>query len=460
MIAHPHVPPAPLRGSRKPLPSTGTAKGAIPTAPPASFYTPYLDSLSQSSSTPEASGTTIWQSFFNTEQSTHDDTQEQKPAVDWSKRSAALEADLEGIPAEFFETDFDLASPLIWDMIIHLSDSSSAHKPETSHEDENANILSRHLDVLEKNLVDEISLRAPVFFSALSNLEALSTQSSACLSRISSLTSSLNDMDQHVPIQGLCVARGRERLHSLRTIDMALTQAQMGSDILDLSTQLCSHLDWAGTLDSLQDLGRWWARCQGVNPDGSEDLKKQGDGHLSQRQLDDIVEEEGDEGSDPQDDGAHQNDTSSRSCPIPLDKTTFGSVIQTRAQELLGQLKTQLEGLIAEQLLTALQSEEQQDTNIGLPIEVHDKFRAFKRCGGSVETIVGVWRTACLRTIREGLRQVSQSLIDVVLHMLTQFLLRQHLQPEEDLQESGAIADSTPGKRYVTFVCSLSQTIG
>lgn len=154
----------------------------------------------------------------------------------------------------FFETDFDIATPRIWQAILGSDDTNGA---TTAHAQQD---LSHQLDILESHLVSEITQRTPSFFSALSNLQSLTDQTSSCLSRLTSLRNELAELDRSTAIKGLKIVERQEDLHVARITERALGELEGVVGTLEVVKQVANEGDWVGAQEGLEDVGRWWLR--------------------------------------------------------------------------------------------------------------------------------------------------------------------------------------------------------
>ncbi|GHJ85637.1 hypothetical protein NliqN6_2039 [Naganishia liquefaciens] len=251
VICHPSKTPAPLRGSRKPLPPTTAGPPPIPKPPPDGFYQPYLDSITKPGPAEEQSGIdSLWSAW---DQARRGIKPKPDPSVEALVGSEQL-ADLSEVNPMFFEADFDIATPHIWQTILGSDDTNGA---TTAHAQQD---LSHQLDVLESHLVSEITQRTPSFFSALSNLQSLTDQTSSCLNRLTSLRNELAGLDRSTAIRGLTIVERQEDLHESRMTERALGELESVVSTLDVVKQVANEGDWVGALEGLEDVGRWWLR--------------------------------------------------------------------------------------------------------------------------------------------------------------------------------------------------------
>lgn len=164
--------------------------------------------------------------------------------------------DLSAVDPMFFSEEFDLAKPLIWQAVLGSDTSTDPADPHHAQED-----LSHQLDVLESHLVSEISRRTPQFFSALSNLQSLTAQTSSCLDRLTSLRTQLAQLDQSTAIKGLSIVDRQEDLHVARMTECAMSQMEGVVATLEIVRQVADEGDWVAGQEGLEDVGRWWLKA-------------------------------------------------------------------------------------------------------------------------------------------------------------------------------------------------------
>ncbi|CAG8619693.1 10364_t:CDS:10 [Acaulospora morrowiae] len=120
---------------------------------------------------------------------------------------------LETVPSVFFDPDFNLENPRIFDIVCENTDIIGGN-PNNLGISTNAILqekLSHYLDTVEVHLIKEISLRSSSFFAALSNLQALHSETLECVSQINGLRQKLTHIDDSQAKQGLEVVRLKRR---------------------------------------------------------------------------------------------------------------------------------------------------------------------------------------------------------------------------------------------------------
>lgn len=266
---------------------------------------------------------------------------------------------LEAVPQSFFDTNFDLANPNTWAEVMEAAESSS--KPRDTAVQES---LSTHLDNLESHLVHEITLRSSSFFSALSNLQDLNSESTSCLTRISDLKTALSEVGGKQARKGLEIIDAQSRLRSLRETEGGIKRVAELDDFLRIAKGMSDGGDWAGSLGCLEDVVRWWER-----------------------------------------NGPSQGSSSQ----LPLTNLPALSNLPASVTSLTSNIASQLEGALSSLLLATLGED---DSSKSIDKEtfgsrVRPMLIGLLRCG-KLDLLTSVWRESVTTSVREGLRQVSE----------------------------------------------------
>lgn len=286
LVCHPSKTPAPLRGSRKPLPPSPAGPPAIPKPPPDGFYQPYLDSITKPPAATETQTgvESLWDAWNQARNSAAKSTTNQQQAsldpflAPVSPQTQQELPDLKAVLPMFFDAEFDLSTPHIWQSIVGSDAASSTPTTSTTttttqHVQED---LSHQLDVLESHLVSEISQRTPAFFSALSNLQSLTDQTSSCLTRLTALRHELIELDKSTAIKGLAIVDKQEDLHVARITERALAEVEGVVGTLAVVKQVANEGDWVGAQEGLEDVGRWWLKFRAAEGMIGQDQRERG----------------------------------------------------------------------------------------------------------------------------------------------------------------------------------------
>ncbi|GMK55478.1 hypothetical protein CspeluHIS016_0205340 [Cutaneotrichosporon spelunceum] len=352
VLNHPTKRANPLRSSRKPLPPLG-APPLLPKPQPSSFYDGYLKSIAPlyeqfvQSQAAAASG-----SSNNVNGAPELDIKVQTPKEDLPS--------LDTIPEIFFDPAFDIANPSTWAEVMDSAEPFKGKAPDEAVQE----TLSSHLDNLERHLVHEITLRSSSFFSALGNLQDLNSESSSCLTRITSLKMGLRDIGGKQARKGLEIIDAQSRLHSLRVTEGGVKRVAELDEMIRLAKNLADAGDWAGALGCVEDVMRWWER------NGTQALEGEGEDHH-----------------------------------LPLTTLPALSHLPTSIAVLTTNITGQLESALLAVLQSILSEAEHTEFNSDeLRTSIGPMLGGLIRCG-KTDALAGVWRESVTTSIRDGLRR-------------------------------------------------------
>ena len=267
---------------------------------------------------------------------------------------------LDSVPKPFFDPAFDLANPSTWSALVGAEDGPQEDATQVQEE------LSSHLDTLEAHLVHEINLRTSAFFSALSNLQDLQSESSSCLSRISDLKSSLKDVSSSQARKGLEIIDTQERLRVLRTTEGGVISVTEIDDLVNFARGLIEAGDWSAGLGCLEDAVRWWKK----------------------------------HGTEAQADGADHEPS------LPLSTMSALSWLPDSVSQLSSTIATQLESAITS-LLTAVMTRADSTSTLDkddLRSSLLPMLGGLAQCG-KLDAVEETWREVLMSSIREGSRK-------------------------------------------------------
>jgi len=162
--------------------------------------------------------------------------------------SGKLLTPLNSVPAVFFDSEFDLGNPHVFNAVTERQDDDdddTLDPSSLSHSLPLLEKLSHHADTVEQHLVREISLRSTSFFAALTNLQDLQTESERCLDRLSKLRRLLNDIDENGAKRGLAVVRAESKLLNLGSVCESVKEIGSVVEMLGVAKSLVG----AGQLD-------------------------------------------------------------------------------------------------------------------------------------------------------------------------------------------------------------------
>nr|XP_019001761.1 uncharacterized protein I203_05467 [Kwoniella mangroviensis CBS 8507]OCF65222.1 hypothetical protein I203_05467 [Kwoniella mangroviensis CBS 8507] len=365
VLNHPTKKADPLRSTRKPLPPLPFTPPILQKPPPPSHYDPYLQSI-----------TPLYDAFIASQSS----ASSSNPEIIKSPSLGDLPS-LDGIPSMFFDPQFNLSNPSTWsDLISSSSTSSSPSNINLSLGDslpDNVNeglqdTLSTYLDILERHLILEISKKSNSFFSALTNLQDLSSESNSCLDNIKQLQDSLKDINEKQAHKGLQVIQKQDGLHNLKIIDKNLGYISELNEEVGVLKRLVDEEDWSGSLSYLEDIVKWWNK---FNPSSQQEEQEEKEKEI-----------------------------------LALSSLPALSTLPTTINDLTSRIATQLENALSAYLSSILSKEAGEGLDkSAFGTTVEPILTGLVRCG-KVDLVDNVWRDAVTISIREGSRDVSASM--------------------------------------------------
>jgi len=162
---------------------------------------------------------------------------------------------LKHIPKLFFEERFNMEDPRIFEQVCEGLDLSASLSGEISGASSQILLekLTNYLDVVEVDLVGEISKRSTSFFVALSNLQTLNEQALKCIEQIKRLRRSIRAISETQCEQGLELIRLRRRRENLWVLGQTM---QMMADVKKAQPTiqiLLGQGDFVGALDLVKE---------------------------------------------------------------------------------------------------------------------------------------------------------------------------------------------------------------
>jgi len=363
VLNHPTKKPNPLRSSRKPLPPLSQRPPVLPKPPPPSHYDAYLKSI-----------TPLYDGFIAAQASSSTSASASEYDIRSPGPSKSDLPSLDSVPEYFFDPAFDLANSTTWSAVV--DDEGAGHDR-----------LSTYLDTLERHLIHEITLRSTSFFSALSNLQDLHSESSSCLSQISDLQTSLKEVGAKQARKGLEIIDAQDELRVLRVTETGVRTVGQLEELVRVTKGLVEAGDWAGGLACLGDVVRWWEKY------GLLEVQK----------------------------STANGDTDSplpmpTSPTLPLSTLPALSQLPSALSDLTTTVATQLEAALTSLLLSVL-SRADADKAIDRAesrASVEPILAGLARCG-KTEGVQEVWREVMTTSIREGSRKVRGSLSSLLV---------------------------------------------
>ncbi|RIB02898.1 Vps54-like protein [Gigaspora rosea] len=162
---------------------------------------------------------------------------------------------LETVPPLFFDPDFNLENPRTFDMVCENTDiiDSNLKNPTISTNAILQEKLSHYLDTVEVHLIKEISLRSSSFFEALSNLQALHSETLECVSQINSLRQKLAQIDDSQTKQGLEIVRLKRRRANMGRLYEGIRMVDEISSTQSVLQALLEQGDYFSALDLIEE---------------------------------------------------------------------------------------------------------------------------------------------------------------------------------------------------------------
>ncbi|TPX38226.1 hypothetical protein SmJEL517_g00015 [Synchytrium microbalum] len=139
-----------------------------------------------------------------------------RAALTASQRTRMLSVNappLDIVPKVFFELDFNLQAPHTFDAVTGGDDKVTSENPAETHVASSAlqEKFSYLLDTVEVHLLKEIARKSSSFFAALSNLQALHSETLSCVEQIAQLRGKLHSVKQTGARRGIEVTRLKRR---------------------------------------------------------------------------------------------------------------------------------------------------------------------------------------------------------------------------------------------------------
>jgi len=157
------------------------------------------------------------------------------------------------IPDIFFEKDFNLENPIIFDQVCENINITSDIVTDMSANNILQEKLSNYLDVVEVNLMSEISKKRDSFFTALSSLKTLYNEIDDCVDQIQNLKGQLKDVSKCETQKGLevvCMKRKRVNLENLYNGIRLLSEVRQTQPTIQI---LLGQNDYIGALGLIEE---------------------------------------------------------------------------------------------------------------------------------------------------------------------------------------------------------------
>lgn len=169
---------------------------------------------------------------------------------------------LDTVPAIFFDPDFNLANPETFALVTEISVTNSGPRGPFADQDP-ASIsysvpllekLSHYADTVEGHLVQEIQARSSSFFSALTNLHDLQSESERCLRRIADLKSMLQQIDEKGAKKGLELVREDQKMVQLQRLEDGIKLVKDVQEMRTIAKGLAGAGEWSHALNVVENV--------------------------------------------------------------------------------------------------------------------------------------------------------------------------------------------------------------
>lgn len=169
---------------------------------------------------------------------------------------------LDQVPELYMQEDFDLTLPRTFDRVAAdaipgSSNSNSNIQPALGNLATDQMLqekLSHYLDVVEMHLAHEISIRSSSFFSALSNLQSLHSQSELALTRLKPLKEELIQIDVASSRKGLALVAAGVKRRKLQKIMSSLDRVKEVWKATSQAGELAHAGEWDGALELVEEV--------------------------------------------------------------------------------------------------------------------------------------------------------------------------------------------------------------
>ncbi|CAJ0899655.1 4548_t:CDS:10 [Entrophospora sp. SA101] len=178
------------------------------------------------------------------------------PIVDQRLLESNIELPLlETVPSIFFDPNFNLENPRTFDAVCEQTDiiKGNPNDPSISTNAILQEKLSHYLDTVEVHLTKEISLRSSSFFAALSNLQALHSETLECVTQIHKLREELARIDDTKAKKGLEIVRLKRRKANTGRLYEGIKMVAEIRSIQPMIQELLGQGDYFSALDLIDE---------------------------------------------------------------------------------------------------------------------------------------------------------------------------------------------------------------
>lgn len=145
-----------------------------------------------------------------------------------SDSDSDMDSDSDEIPAIFEDTDFRLDDPRVFREVMEnaqiLPDPESAENTHILHNTAVQEKISKYLDIVEVELIREISKTSDLFFSTLGDIQSIKGQSAECLDQFRGITKKMLDVDEGQAKAGLRILDMLDERRSVNHLESSVFQ--------------------------------------------------------------------------------------------------------------------------------------------------------------------------------------------------------------------------------------------
>lgn len=149
------------------------------------------------------------------------------------------ETDIESIPSIFLDANFRLDDPRIFKQVIGdfnvFSENKISDKPTSITNGTLQEELSHYLDIVEVNLIKEISKSSDSFFNTLGDIKVIQSQSENCAVQFHGILDKLKLLEEKECQRGLDILNKVNERKNLEYLESALLQLKYLTSIVDLA---------------------------------------------------------------------------------------------------------------------------------------------------------------------------------------------------------------------------------
>lgn len=180
---------------------------------------------------------------------------------------------LDQVPSLYMKEDFDLTLPRTFNAVT-ANELAASSKDGTSGQSSLGDLatdqmlqekLSHYLDIVEMHLAHEISIRSASFFSALSNLQSLHSQSELALARLIPLKQELTEIDESSATKGLLIVAAGAKRRKLQDITQAIDRLKEVWRAAQQAADLADSGEWEGALGLVEEVEEALSAMPGDN---------------------------------------------------------------------------------------------------------------------------------------------------------------------------------------------------